>query len=199
MIVVATPRSGGTAFCTELSIKYDLPFLGEMSSAYLKGIGDKNKKEIVHPGTQSLYDDQKFIRILQGIEKGVVLVNKTPYRSVYGADYILLRDPAEVLLSMANTLYKVYPKVSFHAVCSHLSIVFEDMYGLITCCSYFDTEIIIYEQYFGTKGTGTESIKDLKLIKRFVQTILNRSDIYSKFEKILSTNTQKGFIVDTQK
>lgn len=189
MIVVATPRSGGTAFCIELSIKHDLPFLGEMSSAYLKGIGDKNKKEIVHPGTQSLYDDQKFIRILRGVEKGVVLVNKTPYRSVYDADYILLRDPAEVLLSMANTLYKVYPKVSFHAVCSHLSIVFEDMYGLITCCPYSDTEIIIYEQYFSTKGTGTESIKDLKLIKRFVQTILNRSDIYSKFEKILSTNT----------
>ena len=185
MIVVATPRSGGTNFCFELAKKYNKPFHGEISSAYLKGSGLDNYKQRAHeiPNSQPDYDDSTFAQMLDGTLEGIFLVNKAQYLYAPRAHFIILRDPANVLMSMADGLKKAYPSIPVELICQFISVVFEDMYGLVTYCLEAKKKVIWFEEYYRSYGdTPIEylSNEEDRAIQVFARRLIKRSDIAQK-------------------
>jgi hypothetical protein len=185
MIVVATPRSGATNFCFELAKKYNKPFYGEISSTYIKGSGLDNYKQRAHEivNSQPDYDDSTFTQMLEGSLDGIFLVNKTQYLYAPNAHYILLREPIDVLMSMADGLKKAYPGFSVELICQYLAVVFEDMYGLITYCLTAKRNVIWFENYYKvTTNTLIEylSLEEARAIRVFSKKLIKRSDILDK-------------------
>lgn len=185
MIVVATPRSGATNFCFELANKHNKPFYGEISSTYIKGSGLDNYKQRAHeiPNSQPDYDSNTFAQMLEGTLDGIFLVNKTQYLYAPRAHYILLRDPVNVLMSMADGLKKAYPSFSVELICQYLAVVFEDMYGLVTYCLEAKKPVIWFEEYYRSYGdTPIEylSNEEDRAIHVFIRRLIKRSDISDK-------------------
>ncbi len=189
MIVVAPPRAGATSFCINLAFQFNIPFYGEISAAYLANSGIDNLKQRAHeiPNTQPQYDDDLFKDMLDETIQGVFLVNRSGFLYAPKADYIILRDPTNVLMSMADGLEKGYPGMPLLNMIQYLSVVFEEMYGLVTYCLAAREEVIWFEEYYNcftpTPIEFLDKTKEAKL-RSYIEGLLGRSDIEEKIEDL---------------
>lgn len=189
MLIIASPRSGGTAFCIDLAKKLNKPFLGELSALYLKGNGLENYKNWGHeiPDSQPDYSDEDFADMLSGQANGVILVNKTGYLYVDKADYILLRDPMNALMSLADSLSGGYPGMPVEAICHFLTSVFEDTYGLISYCLQEQESVIWFEDHYNCHTpTPIEHLpaQHEAIVRGYLTKLFKRSDIVEKVEML---------------
>lgn len=189
MLVIATPRSGGTAFSIDLAKKLDKPFLGELSAYYLKNNGFFNYKKNGHEikNSQPDYSDKEFSDMLSGEADGVILVNRTAYLYADKADYILLRDPMNLLMSGADMLALEYPDMPAQPICQYLDSVIDDIYGLITYCLSTNKKVIWFEEHYDCHTpTLIENLSEEKesKIRQHIQYRFKRSDIEEKVEQL---------------
>jgi hypothetical protein len=189
MIVVAPPRAGATSFCINLAFQWNIPFYGEISAAYLANSGIDNLKQRSHeiPNTQPQYDDNLFRDMLDETVEGIFLVNRSGFLYAPKADYIILRDPTNVLMSMADGLEKGYPGIPTINICQYLSVVFEELYGLVTYCLASKDEVIWFEDYYNCyTPTKIEFLPENKEqhVRDYVKKLLARSDIAEKIEDL---------------
>lgn len=189
MIVVAPPRAGGTSFCIKLAEDMAIPFYGEISAAYLENSGIDNLKQRSHeiPNTQPQYKDTLFKDMLNETIAGIFLVNRAGYLYAPKADYILLRDPVNVLMSMADGLEKGYPGMPTLNICQYLSVVFEEMYGLVTYSLAARKSVIWFEEHYNCfTPTLIEYLAESKEqhIRHYVEKLLSRSDIEQKIDAL---------------
>ena len=109
MIVCATPRCGGTIFCIEKAAETGATFMGELSPAYIRGLGRYGGRKQAHHETayQPLFELDDFITHLD---------------HVHAPDRIYLVNEA---VSLALT------SASFHIATRHLDRAFRSMADLV--------------------------------------------------------------------
>jgi hypothetical protein len=160
MIVCATPRCGGTIFCIEEARKTGADFIGELSSAYIKGIGLFRDSKARHHETafQPVYDLESYVNNLLDLESPgkIFLVNGHISAALPMSSYrIATRDIGRAFQSLADLMIRANPDLGE-----------ENLYTLISqlCRDQFATNILIIE-YCRITGKHLHYFEDLYVSK----------------------------------